>query len=307
MANAISYATIFRRELDKQVLQGATSGWMEQNAGNVIYNGGRDVKIPSISATGLGDYNRANSTLPQGSVTFAYETFTMTKDRGAKFIIDEKDVEETNYSLAIATVAAEFQRVNVIPEIDAYRYSTIANFAGVIKKSYYPDAATVFSELQSDLAQIRDLSGLANDQLVITMAIPVASLLASAAEISRFLSVSDFKRGEITTKVKSLDGAPIVEVSSANFQTAYTFNSGASSWGFAPASNAAALNWIICPKNAPIAVSKTDEVGIISPKDNQNGYGYIVKYRKYHDLWLTKNKAALTLASKYADPPDPEA
>ena len=40
MANTIEYAKLFQKELDKQILESATSGWMEENASQVIYNGG---------------------------------------------------------------------------------------------------------------------------------------------------------------------------------------------------------------------------------------------------------------------------
>ncbi len=46
--NTIEYAKIFQKELDKQVVQAATSGWMEANAGQVIYNGGDEIKIPQM-------------------------------------------------------------------------------------------------------------------------------------------------------------------------------------------------------------------------------------------------------------------
>ena len=35
--------------MDKQMLEGATSGWMEANAGQVKYSGGSEVKIPKMS------------------------------------------------------------------------------------------------------------------------------------------------------------------------------------------------------------------------------------------------------------------
>ena len=54
MANTITYAKIFQKELDKQVLEGSTSGWMEENASQVIYNGGNEIKMPKMSLQGLG-------------------------------------------------------------------------------------------------------------------------------------------------------------------------------------------------------------------------------------------------------------
>jgi len=45
----LEYAKIFQKELDQQIIEGATSGWMEDNAGQVKYTGGNEVKIPTIS------------------------------------------------------------------------------------------------------------------------------------------------------------------------------------------------------------------------------------------------------------------
>lgn len=56
--NTIEAAQIFMQALDRQMIEGATSGWMEQNAGRVKYSGGSTVKIPTLSTTGLGNYDR---------------------------------------------------------------------------------------------------------------------------------------------------------------------------------------------------------------------------------------------------------
>ena len=51
-----------------------------------------------------------------------------------------------------------------------------------------------------------------------------------------------------------------------------------------------AVNWLICPKCAPIAVSKTDKVKIITPEVNQFADAWDIDYRKYHDLFIPENK-----------------
>ena len=56
--NTLAYSQIFQTELDKQMLATATSSWMDANAGQVKYNGGDTVKIPSIALTGLKKYDR---------------------------------------------------------------------------------------------------------------------------------------------------------------------------------------------------------------------------------------------------------
>lgn len=123
--NTIQTAAVIQSELDKAAVEQATSGWMEVNSNLVKYNGGSEVKIPELSMDGLADYDRQNGFVA-GGVNFKYQTKTMTQDRGRSFSFDENAVDETNFVLTAATVMGEFQRTKVIPEIDAYRYSTIA-------------------------------------------------------------------------------------------------------------------------------------------------------------------------------------
>lgn len=54
---------------------------------------------------------------------------------------------------------------------------------------------------------------------------------------------------------------------------------------------------LICPKNAPIAVSKTDNVKIITPEANQFADAWDIDYRKYHDLFVPDNKKAVIAVS----------
>ena len=58
MANVFEYASVFQSELDKAAVEQATSGWMELNDKLVRYNGGAEVKIPSMDMDGLADYDR---------------------------------------------------------------------------------------------------------------------------------------------------------------------------------------------------------------------------------------------------------
>lgn len=47
----------------------------------------------------------------------------MTQDRGRSFDLDVRDVDETAGIVTIFQIMNEFQRTQVIPEIDAYRIS----------------------------------------------------------------------------------------------------------------------------------------------------------------------------------------
>lgn len=293
MANTIEYAKVFQKELDKQVLEGSTSGWMEENASQVIYNGGSEIKLPKMSLQGLGSYSR-DTGYTSGAVTYAYETFTLTQDRGRRFRIDAIDVDESGFGLAAANVAAEFQRTQVIPEIDAYRYSKLAAAAG-IRATYTPDKAIVMSTLLDQLGKVRDITGDEGD-VVIVMSRPVYDKLMLSGEISYAVETSQFRQGDMEFGVKTINGVPVIPVPSARMKTAYTFKTDGDG-GFAATASAKDINWVICPKNAPIAVSKTDNVKIITPEANQFADAWDIDYRKYHDLFIPDNKKAVIAVS----------
>ena len=61
----------------------------------------------------------------QGSVTLDYTTVTMSRDRGRGFNLDAMDVDESNFVATAAAVMGEFQRTQVVPEVDAYNLSAL--------------------------------------------------------------------------------------------------------------------------------------------------------------------------------------
>ena len=295
--NTLEFAQITQTQLDNQVVAEATSGWMELNSSRVKYNGGNEVKIPKLSMDGLGNYDRDNGFV-QGAVTLEWETKKLTQDRGRTFQLDAMDVDETAFVATAASVMSEFQRTKVIPEIDAYRYSSIATQAigkGKATEGYTPDATDILSKLRADIYKIYDTAG--EIPLVISMSMPVAAMLEGNKEIAKFLDTVDFKRGEISTKVRSLDGAPIIKVPSLRMKTKYVFFDGKTTGdpdqtkgGFIADKNAKDINWIIQARDTAIAVSKTDKIRVFDPNTNQKADAWKFDYRKYHDLWIPDNQ-----------------
>ena len=289
--NTLEAAKVFTTALDKQMIVGSTSGWMEDNAGQVVYSGGSEVKIPKMSVNGLANYNR-DSGYNQGAVTLAFETKSLTMDRGRQFLLDAMSVDETNFIASASAVMSKFQSTQVIPEIDAYRYSKIYELAKTDHgREYTPAAGTILSTLNSDIAMVQDAAGAAD--LVIVMPYTVAVLLDNSEKISRYIDTRNFKQGNVDMTVRTFNGIPVIRVPSVRMKTAYTFNDGTTSsqeaGGFAPAAAAKQINWIICPRNVPIAVSKTDNFKIFEPSVNQKADAWLVQYRKFHDLWIKDN------------------
>lgn len=286
--NTLAYAEKLQTSLDKKAEADLTSSWMDANAGQVIYHGGRDIKIPKMSLSGLKDYDRDEG-YPMGSVSLVYETMTMTMDRGTKFHLDEMDIDETNFVASASTVAGEFQRTQVIPEVDAYRYSRIAALCADNAVSYDVDENAVFNHLLDDIAAVVDKVG-ENETLVISINSLVKTQLEKLEAFKKSISVEDFLRGEIQTKVKAVNGVALMPVPSTRMRTKYIFRDGKTegqkNGGFIPADDAKQINWIIMPKRAPIAVCKQDKVKIFTPAQNQSADAWLVTYRKYHDIWV---------------------
>lgn len=301
--NNIEKAKLYQAELDRQIVAEAATGWMEANAGQIIYHGGSEVKIPKIAMDGLGDYDRGEG-YPEGSVTLDYQTMTMTKDRGTSFNIDAMSAEESGIDGLMGQVMGEFQRVHVIPEIDSYRLSKLYALAQAANKvtNYTPAAATILSKLRGDIGNVQELVG-ENTPLVVHISMAAAQILDESDKLSRMLNPVEFTRGEITLKVKGLDDIPLLRTPSARMKTAYTYNTGrasgetAAAYGFAAATGAKQINWIIMGRNAPLAVSRTDTIRIFDPATYQKANAWHADYRKYHDLWVPANRLSTVWAN----------
>lgn len=295
--NTLQYSQQFQTVLDAQMLAGATSAFMEANAGQVKYDGGDTVHIPEISMQGLAKYDRDEG-FNQGSVTLKFNPYKMTQDRGRTFQLDSMDVNETNFVATAGTVMGEFQRTQVIPEIDSYRYSKIAALATAESKvttGFTPAVATILEKLEAEITEIQDVVG-EDEGLIIVMSTKLRTILNNADKFNRYLNVAEFKNGSVNTTVKSFNDIPILGVPSARMKTAYVFNDGKTAnqqaGGFKADTGAKDINWIIMPQRAPIAVSKTDKVRVFTPELNQKADAWKIDYRKYHDLWIPKNRFA---------------
>lgn len=305
MPNTLEYSKIFQPALDKQIVQESTTGWMEVNSKLVQYNGGNEVKLPSIVMDGLADYDRSSGYV-DGAVTLTWDTYKLTQDRGRKFQLDAMDVDETNFVATAGTVMGEFQRTLVVPEIDAYRYSAIASKAievGQTRTAAITDA-NILTELLKDIAKVKEVIGNTSKLKIVMSETMLTNLGLDDKAAKRMSTVNTALAGEVATVVTKLDGHEIVPTQQALLQTAFKFNDGKTGGqekgGFVADSSAKAINWLIVAENAPIAVSKTDVVRVFDPMTNQRANAWDMDYRKYHDIWIPKSKEKSIFANTVA-------
>lgn len=294
--NTLATATLFQNTLDKIAVQEATTGWMDANSGQVLYNGGSEVKIPKMNVQGMGDYDRDNG-YQKGTVTLEYETRKMTQDRGRLFQLDPMSINENNFVTTAAAVMGEFQRTQVVPEIDAYRISKLATEAiaaekaGMIAYGYTPGAeqTSALRKLKEGIKAVRE----GYNGALVCQATP-DFIMELELELAGRITAVTFSKGGIVTQVPSVDGVPLVSTPSNRMYTTIKINDGKTGGqekgGYEKGELAKSLNFFVCPMTTPIAVTKQDIMRIFDPNINQKLNAWQMDYRRFHDMWVLDNK-----------------
>jgi len=303
--NTLEYATLLQTSLDEAAVRDMVTGWMDANAGQVKYTGGAEVRIPTLTTQGMGNYDRDDG-YASGSVKLEWKTYTMTQDRGRKFQLDAMDVDETAFVTTAAAVMGDFQRQHVAPEIDAYRLSKLAQYAitkdnsdntGMVSygntiaaADTSGAAASALRAIKTGIMKIRDQGY--NGELVCH--IVDAALMELELELAGKIQTMTFSSGGINTSVPSVDLVPMLATPANRMVTKIEILDGTSTGkeagGFAKASDGKDINFIILPRRTPIAVTKQDKMRIFDPDTNQKANAWAMDYRRYHDLWVLNNQ-----------------
>lgn len=117
MPNSIALAQKFLPILDEVYKRESLTSRLDAANSEIQWIGADTVKLFKAQIPGLGDYNRSTG-YPHADYVSTWETLQLTKDRGVDLMIDREDNEET-LGMAFGTLAGEFMRTQVIPELDA--------------------------------------------------------------------------------------------------------------------------------------------------------------------------------------------
>ena len=304
--NTLAYCTKLSGELDKVLTQKSVTSFLADNAMRAKFVGAKTVMLPDISFQGLGDYNR-DTGFVRGAVTVAQTSYTLSMDRARSFSIDREDMDETGVSNLAGQVLSEFVRTKVAPEMDAYVLSTLAKVATTNSQTLTLGTSKTIQNgcvalLTDGINKSYDAAGY--DAELVAFANPeVYAALMSTPELTRQLDIGDFKRGEITLKVKTLNGVPIIPVTDSRMKDTYTFNDGTSSsetaGGFTPGASAKNVGLIVMPKKAGSLVKKTEKMRVFTPDTNQQMDAYKFDYRVYYDVFAKKSYKPTIYAYTY--------
>ncbi len=284
--NSIENTTRYTAELDKMFQQKSATGFFADNTLATKFVGAKTVIIPDVNFQGLADYDR-DTGFSRGAITVSNTSYTMSMDRARSLQIDREDMDETGIANLAGQILGEYVRTKVVPECDAYVLSKLAGLAQSRANTIEGDIASPLEALINLINEVQGVVGY-DEELVAFIDSHVYAFLQNSTELSKMITLSDFKQGDINLKVKSLNGVALIPVVSERMKTAYTFKNNAAG-GFVPADNARNIYMLVCPKKGAHLVKKTENMRIFTPEQNVDADAFKFDYRIYYDVFVANS------------------
>lgn len=288
MANNITLAQRYEPFIDAVYKQSSKSAVLDSNA--VQFVGANTVKVYKTSMDGLGNYSRDNGFV-SGSATGTWETMTLSQDRGRTFMIDRMDNEET-LDLAFGSLAGEFIRTKVVPEIDAYTFAKLAGTDGILSANADITVGT------TDVPGLVDTAAAAMNEEEVPEEGRLLFISETAYEglknkIARFT-----ENGEraIYNGIEAYNGMRVIRVPQNRFYSAITLYDGSTSGqtvgGYVGTKETGYnINFMIVHPSAVLKVMKHVIPRVFAPDVNQTADAWKFDYRAYYDVFAFENKA----------------
>ena len=287
MANAITTITKYLPLLDQVYAVASVSAILDTP--NALVRETADAKtvlIAQTSMSGLGDYSRADGFV-SGDLTLTWKPYTFEYDRGRTFQIDAMDDMET-MGLAFGSLAGEFVRVKVTPEIDAIRFAKYATNAGTKVEAVLTNKTAVSAIATAEVDMEEKEVSLANCVLFMTPTV-YGYVKDDTEHFQRTLVPSE----NPNRNFGAFDEMPIAKVPQSRFYTAVNVLSGKddqAAGGFVKAEGAKDINFMIIDRASVVQLIKHGKIRVFDPDTNQSADAYKVDYRIYHDAWVLDNK-----------------
>lgn len=283
----IALASKYQPILDEIYKNASLTASMDAATKPVNFGGANAVNVFKTSMVGLGDYSRSTG-YPVGDVAGAWETLTLSKERGRAFSIDRMDDEET-LGMAFGTLAGEFIRTQVAPELDAYRFSTYASTTG-IQEVATPAALDTGAEVLAafDVAMDKlDEKEVPAEGRKLFISSSCYNLLKG--QLTRTLSTET----SADRRVFEIDGVEVIPVPQTRFYKGITLvdGSSAATGGYSKTENTGKnINFLLLHPSSVLQVTKLSDLKVFAPEDNQTADAWLIQYRIYHDAFVYANK-----------------
>lgn len=287
---------------DKVYKAEAMSSLLDAQEGLLQFTGAKTCKIAKVAFGRLHDYTRnsdqtGTAQLAVGDGTFGYqsskagltwEDFTISQDRAAYYPIEYFDNEEAA-DLVLGSATTEVSRTVVVPEVDAYCFSTIASKASVGLKNLVDGVVSdnkFLAPINDAFLYFDNHEIPAEDQILFISPNYMNGLRNDTGELQRFLMQADYDKN-VKFKLTEYEGRKIVVVPPARFKLGFV--SDAEGYHFTGKD----IDFLLMAKRAAVHVVKYNKVKILSGDlalAMTHMDGYVLCVRVYHDVFVADNQ-----------------
>lgn len=303
MPNTNNYAQVWEKELLTINIQNAlTSPFFTSN---VKWLDAKTFHFTQMSTSGFRNHT-VGGAFKRGVYTQTDKPYTLEHDRNIEFLVDKREVDETNATASIQNVAYVFERTKAVPEVDAYFFSTVATkaiatsglSATVNALSVYTKA-NIIEKIKGAIAKVKRYRG----SLIVYVKSELMDLLelalADKAQI-QWTSVSGLEFS-IETRVAIIDGVPVMEVlDDDRFYTAFDYLD-TEAGGFTPASGGKVISILVASTETVKTVKKISSVYYFAPGEHTSGDGYLYQEREFWDTFVFPNGKDGVIDSIYVE------
>lgn len=285
VGNTIALVDKYLPILDEIYKLGSRTAILDTANERVRWEGAKKAYLFHASLVGLSNYDRNAGFVP-GDATDGWEDYTITQDRGRSFMIDVMDNDET-LGMAFGTLVGEFERTQVIPELDAYRFAKYASGAAasqVVTETLSAGAATIAS-IDTATAALDDAE-VPYEGRILFVNPNTYKLIKNG--VTRMVMNGE---NNVNYNVEMFNDMRLITVPSGRFNTAVTINApttSAAAGGYTASGDA--INYMIVHPSAILQVVKHAVPRIFSPEVNQEADAWKFDYRVYHDAFVEAQK-----------------
>jgi hypothetical protein len=282
--NTETYASKFVPRLDEIYKRGSLTAILDTPNDLVQWTGAKTVNLFTFSTAGMANYDR-NAGYVTGNVNAGWEPFTLSIDRGRSFQVDAMSNDET-LGMELSALLSQTERVDVIPEVDAYVFSKLAGTTGISSASgAIASAAAMITAIDTAETQM-DNDEVPYEGRILYISPDGYAQLKGGIE-RRIINSED----NVNMNVEFYDDMRIIRVPSGRFNTAITLNNPTTAAGVGGyTATGDAINFMIVHPSAVMKVMKHRVSNVFTPAQNIEADAYRVNFRFYHDVFVLSQK-----------------
>ena len=287
VGNVIQLAKNYVPLLDEIYKAESKTAILDTVSERVNFTGANTVNIYTLNTVGMGNYDRNAGFVP-GDVNGTWQPYALETERGRSYMVDTLDNEES-MGLAFGGLLGTVERQHIIPEVDAFRFAQYASGAAagnVTTETLSAGAATIASIDAASVAL--DNAEVPYEGRILFVNPDIYGLIRGG--LTRFLQNGE---SDVDYNVTMYNDMRVISVPKPRFQSAITLATPTTSngaGGYAPASGAAAINFMIVHPSAVLQVMKHYVPRIFSPEQNQEADAWKLNVRYTHGAWVLSQK-----------------